>query len=273
MVDDLLALATRLAADAGALLLEGLTRSRIAVATKSSPTDVVTAFDRSSERLITEGLRAARPGDAILAEEGTDDTGTTGVRWLVDPLDGTVNFLYGLSVFAVSIAAEVDGTVEVGVVDVPAHGETFTAVRGRGAWLDGRPLRCTAATRLSDALVGTGFSYRPERRLLQARLLTSVIPAVRDIRRAGAAAVDLCWVGAGRLDAFYEHGLQPWDLAAGALVAAEAGAVVGDLDGGPPSSRLTVAAAPGIAADLWHLLRTAGPAPAGGSRGPQGDRG
>ena len=258
MVDELLALATRLAADAGALLLEGLGRSRIAVATKSSPTDVVTAFDRASEVLITEGLRAARPHDAILAEEGTEHPGTSGVRWLVDPLDGTVNFLYGLSVFGVSLAAEVDGRVEVAVVGVPAHDETFTAVRGRGAWLNGRPLRCTAVSDLSEALVGTGFSYRPERRLLQARMLTGVIPAVRDIRRAGAAAVDLCWVGAGRLDAFYEHGLQPWDLAAGALVAAEAGAVVGDLDGGPASSRLTVAAAPGIAPAFWALLADAG---------------
>ena len=258
MVDELLALATRLAADAGALLLEGLTRSRITVATKSSPTDVVTAFDRSSERLITDGLRLARPGDAILGEEGTDETGTTGVRWLVDPLDGTVNFLYGLPVFAVSIAAEVDGTVEVGVVAVPAHAETFTAVRGRGAWLDGARLRCTEATELTEALVGTGFSYRPERRVVQARMLATVLPAVRDIRRAGAAAVDLCWVGAGRLDAFYEHGLQPWDLAAGALVAAEAGAVVGDLDGGRPSSQLTIAAAPGIATAFCDLLRRAG---------------
>ena len=258
MVDELLALATRLAGEAGALLLDGLTRSRISVATKSSPTDVVTAFDHASERLITEGLRRARPGDAILAEEGTDDAGTTGVRWLVDPLDGTVNFLYGLPVFAVSMAAEVEGQVEVGVVTVPALGETFTAVRGRGAWLEGRPLRCTPVTDLSEALVGTGFSYRPERRLLQARLLATVLPAVRDVRRAGAAAVDLCWVGAGRLDAFFEHGLQPWDLAAGALVAAEAGAVVGDLDGGRPSSVLTVAAAPGVAPAFWDLLRRAG---------------
>jgi myo-inositol-1(or 4)-monophosphatase len=258
VVDELLALATRLAADAGALLLEGLAESRITVATKSSPTDVVTAFDRSSERLITEALRLARPGDAILGEEGTHDPGTTGVRWLIDPLDGTVNFLYGLPVFAVSIAAEVDGTVEVGVVAVPAQSETFTAVRGRGAWLDGRPLVCTGATELSEALVGTGFSYRPERRLAQADMLATVLPSVRDIRRAGAAAIDLCWVGAGRLDAFYEHGLQPWDLAAGALVAAEAGAVVGDLEGGRPSSGLTVAAAPGIAAGFWDLLRRAG---------------
>ncbi len=157
------------------------------------------------------------------------------MRWLVDPLDGTVNFLYGLPVFAVSIAAEVDGDGRGrgGRPSRPrARPSPPSGAGGRGS--TGGRCAARTVTELSEALVGTGFSYRPERRLLQAGLLATVLPAVRDIRRAGAAAVDLCWVGAGRLDAFYEHGLQPWDLAAGALVAAEAGAVVGDLDGGPP---------------------------------------
>ena len=260
-LDELLALATRLATDAGALLLEGLGSATVA-ATKSSPTDVVTAYDRAAERLLADGIRAARPGDAILGEEGTADTGTTGVRWIVDPLDGTVNYLYGQRVWGVSVAVEVEGVVEVGVVAVPGDRETYSAVRGRGATCDGRPLRVRDAAQLSVALVGTGFSYDPARRARQAAVLAEVLPVVRDVRRVGAAAVDLCWVAAGRLDAFYERGLQPWDLAAGALVASEAGAVVSDLHGGPASTAFCLAGAPAVVDDLRILLLGAGAATA-----------
>ena len=254
----LLRVATGLAVDAGALLLDRLGRTRTSVSTKSSPTDMVTEVDRASERLIVEGLRDARPGDGVLAEEGTDAEGSTGVRWVVDPLDGTTNYLYGLPAFSVSIAAEVEGRTLVGVVHDPSRGETFTARRGQGARLGARALRCSAPPDLGDALVGTGFSYERERRERQAEVLRTVLPRVRDIRRGGSAALDLCWVGAGRLDAFYEKGLAPWDGAAGALIASEAGATTGDLDGGPASGAFTLAAPEGLFEPLRRLLAEAG---------------
>ena len=255
---DLLDLAVRLARQAGDLLVEGRSRRPADVSTKTSDTDMVSEVDRASERLIVDGLRDARPGDGILAEEGTDDTSTTGVTWVVDPLDGTTNYLYGFPAFAVSVAAQVDGVSQVGVVVDPSHGETFTAVRGRGARCNGRPLRCTPQSELGTALVGTGFSYSPERRARQAEVLLRVLPSVRDIRRAGAASVDLCWVACGRLDGFYERGLQPWDIAAGTLVAEEAGASTGSLGDDPASGELTIAASPALFEPLRRLLTDAG---------------
>ena len=215
----LLALAERLAADAAALLVDGLSRARASVDTKSTGTDMVTEMDRASERLIVEGLRAARPDDGILGEEGTDHAGTTGVRWVVDPLDGTTNYLYAHAGFAVSIGVQVDGATVAGVVHDPLHADVFTATLGGGAFRNGRPIVASAETDLSRALVATGFSYQPERRELQAAVLTRILPKVRDIRRMGAASVDLCSVAHGRADAYYERGLQPWDHVAGALVA------------------------------------------------------
>jgi myo-inositol-1(or 4)-monophosphatase len=260
LLDELLAVATRLAADAAALLLDGLDRPRTSVATKSTRTDMVTEVDRASEQLIVAGLRAARPDDAVLGEEGASAPGTTGVRWVIDPLDGTTNYLYALPGFAVSIAAEVDGARSVGVVHDPLHGDVFTAVVGRGANRNGRTLHVQDAAGLPTALVATGFSYDPERRRRQAGVLAEVLPAVRDIRRGGAAAVDLCSVACGRVDAFYEKGLGPWDLAAGALVASEAGALVGDLAGGPPSGEFVLAAGPRLFEPLRALLERAGAA-------------
>jgi myo-inositol-1(or 4)-monophosphatase len=253
----LLDLAVRLAREASALLREGRTR-RLVVGTKSSGTDMVTEMDRASEALIVAGLRAARPHDAIVGEEGTADTGTSGVRWLVDPLDGTTNYLYGYRAFAVSIAAEVDGHVVVGVVADASNGEIFTGLRGSGAQCDGVTLEIVDRADLATALVGTGFSYLAARRARQAQVLTAVLPAVRDIRRAGSAALDLCWVASGRLDAFYEKGLGPWDLAAGALIATEAGARAGDLDGGAPSTEFVLAAAPSLFEPLRAALVAAG---------------
>jgi myo-inositol-1(or 4)-monophosphatase len=254
---ELLQLAESLAHDAAAHLREAVHHVQ-EVDTKTTLTDMVTATDRASERLIVEGIRAARPDDAILGEEGTADQGTSGVRWIVDPLDGTTNFLYCLPAFAVSIAVEVDGVVEVGVVVDAARNETFSALRGGGAHADGRVLRCRDAHDLATALVGTGFSYDAGRRARQGAALAQVLPVVRDIRRVGAAAIDLCWVAAGRLDAFYERGLAPWDLAAGALVAQEAGATIGDLEGGPPSGAFALAAAPAIFDPLRAVLLSAG---------------
>ncbi len=256
--DELLALATKVAADAAALLVDGLTRARTDVATKSSATDVVTEMDRASESLIVAAITAARPDDGIVGEEGADRAGTSGVRWLVDPIDGTTNYLYGHPGFAVSIAAEIDGVTEVGVVHDPLHGDVYRACRGRGATRNDTVIHASTASDLSTALVGTGFSYERERRARQAQVLVTVLPRVRDIRRMGAAAVDLCSVACGRLDAFYERGLAPWDLAAGALIAAEAGATVGDLHGGAPSGEFTLAASPGLFDSLRALLDTAG---------------
>ena len=257
----LLALATSLAEGAADLLREAVDRTQL-VETKTSLTDMVTATDRAAEALIVGGIRDARPDDGILGEEGTADPGTNGIRWVVDPLDGTTNFLYGVPAFSVSIAIEVDGVTEVGVVVDAMRRETFTAVRGRGARLNDRPIGCRATEDLASALVGTGFSYDAARRARQGQVVAAVLPRVRDIRRFGGAAIDLCWVGAGRLDAHYERGLAPWDLAAGSLVAAEAGATVGDLDGGPSSGAFTLAAAPPLFAPLRDLLRSAGAATA-----------
>jgi len=256
---ELLDIALEAAAEAGRLLA-GAGRTEVA-AVKSSPTDVVTEMDRAAESLIKRVVRDARPDDAFLAEEGGASEGGTGVRWVVDPLDGTVNYLYGLADWAVSIAAEVDGTVVAGVVEVPRHGEIFAAVRGAGAWVTdaaGRhELRCGAGPELPQALIATGFGYVAGRRRVQGEVVAALLPQIRDIRRGGSAAVDLCNVARGRVDGYYERGLNPWDLAAGALIAAEAGAVVGGLDGAGAGASMTIAAGsrlyPLLAAALTEL--------------------
>lgn len=248
----LLDLAVDVARRAGALLLDGAGDVRTTVETKSTRTDMVTEMDRASERLVVSALREARPDDGVLGEEGASSGGTSGVRWVVDPLDGTTNYLYGFPAWAVSVAAEVAGRSVVGVVHDPVHDETFTAVRGGGAWCNGVPLTVTGAPDLATALVGTGFSYDAAERAAQAARLSRVLPVVRDIRRAGAAALDLCWVGLGRLDAFFERGLAPWDSAAGSLVASEAGAVVQRFEDGT-----WLAAAPQLFEPLCALLEAA----------------
>lgn len=249
----LLALATELALAAGKLALsmrEGI-RSE---STKSSPTDVVTAADRAVERLVAEGIRAARPDDALLGEEGASGTGTSGLRWVVDPIDGTVNYLYGLPQWAVSLGVERDGCTVVGVVHDPSKGETYTAVRGQGAYLGERRLACTGVQDLGQALVATGFGYDARRRAAQGALLPTVLPQVRDLRRLGAGALDLCAVATGRVDAYYEQGLSPWDLSAGGLVASEAGARVEGLRGRPAGPAMVLAAGPGVFEALHDLL-------------------
>jgi myo-inositol-1(or 4)-monophosphatase len=249
--DSLAAIAVELAEEAGALLLEGQDRVRSVVETKSTGTDMVTEMDRASERLIVDGILRRRPDDGVLGEEGADRAGTSGVRWVIDPLDGTTNYLYGFPSYAVAIAAQVDGASVAGAVRDVVHGETFSAVRGSGSWCDGRRLRVVGAPTLATALVGTGFAYDADRRALQAAALVGVLPHVRDIRRAGAAALDVCWVAAGRLDAFFEQGLAPWDWAASSLVASEAGARTDVLDGG-----VHVAAPAHLFDGLVELLRS-----------------
>lgn len=230
-----------------------------AVRTKTSPTDPVTLADTETEQLIREQLARLRPGEAILGEEGGATLAGGAVRWVVDPIDGTVNFLYDIPSFAVSLAAQVDGTSVAGAVADVRGGQIYSAAIGLGAWevaADGqrRELSCSRVTDLPMALVGTGFSYSPPRRAAQAALVARLLPEIRDVRRLGSAALDLCMVAAGRLDAHYEHGLQEWDWAAGALIAAEAGAVVILPAQSDSGAGLVLAAAPGVAAELVAAL-------------------
>ncbi|GGO54818.1 fructose-1,6-bisphosphatase [Streptomyces daqingensis] len=251
---ELLELALEAAHRAGALLLDGRPADLGVSATKSSAVDVVTEMDLASEKLLTGYISEHRPDDGFLGEEGASFEGSSGVRWIVDPLDGTVNYLYGLPSWAVSIAAEFEGETVVGVVESPPRGETFRAVLGHGAFRNAQPLHCRPAPPLDQALVGTGFNYVAERRAAQAELVRQLIPRVRDIRRSGSAAVDLCDVAAGRLDAFYERGLHAWDLAAGDLIAREAGARTGGRPGLDADGDLAIAASPGVFELLQPLL-------------------
>ncbi|MDH6143145.1 MULTISPECIES: inositol monophosphatase family protein [Kitasatospora] len=245
LLDELLDVALEAARRAGELLRDGRPADLGVAATKSSPVDVVTEMDLASEKLIVELITGRRPQDGYLGEEGTERTGGSGVRWVVDPLDGTVNYLYGLPNWAVSVAAELDGEAVVGVVFAPARGELFQAVRGRGALLDGRALAVRPTPPWGQALIATGFNYVLPARVHQAEVLHALMPEVRDIRRGGAAAVDLCDLAAGRLDGYYERGLAPWDQAAGGLIAREAGARTGGRPGAEATRELLVAAPPG----------------------------
>lgn len=236
---------------AGDLLLERFGGPAQGVERKSSRTDLVSDADRDAETAIEEILLGARPDDGLLAEEGAHSEASSGRRWVVDPLDGTTNFLYGIPAWAVSIALEDANGAAVGVVLDPVRGEAFSAVRGGGARLGDVELRIDPCERLDTALVATGFGYDAARRAEQAQLLASVLPRVRDIRRAGAAALDLCSVAAGRVDAYYERGLSPWDWAAGSLIAAEAGAVVRRREGDPAG---LVAAPPALVDELVELV-------------------
>jgi myo-inositol-1(or 4)-monophosphatase len=281
--EGLLDLATKVAVAAGRLLIGSGGRPEV-VATKSSPTDVVTEADEAAEALIRGLIAEARPGDRILGEEGGETgspggnggTGGTGglsrVRWIVDPLDGTVNYLYGLPDWAVSIAAEVDGIVVAGAVFVPRRDELYSARAGGGAWLSsgaldwrgedtGSPVRlaCNRDVPLAQALVATGFGYESARRQVQADVLRAVLPRVRDIRRGGSAAADLCSVASGTVDAYYERGVNLWDIAAGGLVATEAGAQLTGLHGNPASPSMTIAAAPPLLGELHDLLASTDP--------------
>ncbi|MFD6793543.1 MULTISPECIES: inositol monophosphatase family protein [Prauserella salsuginis group] len=231
------------------------------VQTKTSRTDVVTAVDVASEKLIRARLAQLRPGEPVLGEEGgggQDGDGRAGdgdVTWVADPIDGTVNFLYGLPDFAVSVGAQIDGVSVAGAVVEPVSGRRWTAVRGGGAWLDGRRLTVSRPAGLDMALIGTGFNYVTERRKRQAAMIAALLGRVRDIRRGGSASLDLCHVAAGWLDGYAEHGLARWDWAAGALLAEEAGAVVA-LPGQDPELGTdgTMAAAPAIAEPLRASL-------------------
>jgi myo-inositol-1(or 4)-monophosphatase len=234
----------------------------LGIESKSTPTDAVTVMDRAAERLVLDGLRAQRPGDRVVAEESGDSspesTTASGVVWYVDPLDGTVNYLYGLAPYAVSIAAFVDGAPAAGAVYDVTRDELFAGVAGGGATCNGVPLGCREQPDPALALVATGFGYDSAFRALQGDVLRTLLPQVRDIRRAGSAALDLCSVAAGRVDAYYEAGMHTWDWAAGALIAREAGARVDGLAGRPTGTGVTLAANPTLFAALHDLLIAAG---------------
>jgi myo-inositol-1(or 4)-monophosphatase len=256
----LLDLAVTTATAATSSAAAGRASAGASVDVKSSPVDVVTAVDTACEELIVGRLLGARPDDGVLGEEGSSREGTSGVRWVVDPIDGTVNFLYGFPAYAVSIAAEVDGQVQAGVVVNVATGEVFTATAGGGARLSAPnlsepvALRASRPVSLEHTLVATGFGYRVEQRRAQGAVVAELLTRVRDIRRAGSAALDLCSAAAGRVDAYYELHLNPWDFAAGALIAAEAGLVVTGLPGRPFAQPMAIAAAPSIAEEFVALV-------------------
>jgi myo-inositol-1(or 4)-monophosphatase len=250
--EELLRVAIEAAQSAGQLLIERFNAPARGVETKSTPTDLVSDADRDSEGLILDMISSRRPADGIVAEEGGGKRSRSGYRWIVDPLDGTVNFLYHIPTWAVSIAAEDDDGVTVGVIHDPNHNETFAAVRGRGSKMNGSHIRVSDQTDLAQALIGTGFAYDTRIRAAQAEVVRTLLQAVRDIRRAGSAALDLASLACGRLDGFYEANMEVWDRAAGVLIATEAGAKVTDLQPPLGASVGVVAANP----ELHDLLRS-----------------
>lgn len=260
--EELLELAREVGLEAAAFVRSSRPVGRVDVSsTKSSDTDVVTAIDEACERLIRERIFAARPDDGFVGEEGDDIVGASGVDWVVDPIDGTVNFVYGIPTYAVSIAARDAGQVVAGYVVNIATGAEWGAVAGAGSWrYESEGRRRLAAPRVDSvahALVATGFNYVPDVRARQAQAMAAFLPQVRDIRRIGSAALDLCALAEGQFDAYVEQGLKPWDLAAGGLIAREAGLVLSGHDG-PPDERLVMAAHPAIAQEYFDLVRACG---------------
>lgn len=254
LADELATLAAIVAAEAGELAVAMATQARVTPSTKSSTSDFVTDADRAAEAHITHRLGEARPDDGILGEEGAATLGTSRITWHVDPIDGTTNFVYDIPAFSVSIAAALDDEVIAGAVLNPTTGELYRAVLGQGATRNGSPLTCRSPSELSATLVATGFGYLPERRRSQGHVVAELLPRIRDIRRFGSAALDLCAVASGQVDAYYERGLNRWDLAAGALIASESGATVANLHGGPPGPDFVLAAGPSVFDDLRAAL-------------------
>jgi myo-inositol-1(or 4)-monophosphatase len=250
MSGDLLAIAVDAARAAGAILVDHYERGVREVATKSTPTDLVSEADLEAERAIRELLLARRPDDAILGEEGDDVPGTTGLRWVVDPLDGTINYLFGIPQWCVSVACEGN----VGVIFDPLRQELFSVVAGEEATLDGVPLRGSDRDDLATAMVSTGFGYDARVRAAQAAVVARLLPQVRDIRRLGSAALDLAWLAAGRYDAYYEYGLNAWDWAAGEMLCAAAGLQTRHLEALPGTGPGLLVAASGIVDDLEAIV-------------------
>ncbi len=252
---DLAAIAREITRRAGGIALTGRRSGALRdVTTKTTGTDMVTEFDRRGEELIVGELRRRRPHDAIVGEEGADLAGTSGITWYIDPIDGTTSFLYDLPTWCVSVGACDEHGPLAGAVYIPALDEMFWAVRGEGAYLDEARIHCNTDVDIPRALCATGFSYGAEYRTVQMRRVAEFIDKIRDIRRSGAAAIDLCFVACGRVDAYFEENLHPWDLAAGELIAREAGALSGDYSGGPIRPAEVLVAAPSVFAALSELL-------------------
>jgi len=245
------AIAIDVATEAAHLVRRGLGHARI-VGTKTTPTDVVTTTDLEVENFVRQALLARTPGASITGEEHDKVIGHTPVAWVIDPIDGTVNFLYDLPVIGVSIAAKVNGTVVAGAVADVVHGEIFSATAGQGARRNGHEIYTSSVAALADALVTTGFAYLAGHRAEEAEVFSRVLPKARDIRCFGSAALHLCWVSCGRVDAFYQRGLKEWDVAAGALLATEAGAIVEPAS--PKNGDVVIAASPGIFEPLHRLV-------------------
>ena len=229
----LLDLADAVAREAGALLLDYAAGEGRGIATKSTPTDLVSEADLATEELIRERLTGARPDDAIVGEEGDDHPGTSGLRWVVDPLDGTVNFLFAIPQWCVSVAVEDAAGAVAGVIFDPSRDELWAATRNGPATLDGAPIRASERIGLDTAMVATGFGYDADVRREQAAIVGRLLPQVRDIRRLGSAALDMAWTAAGRYDAYWERGIKPWDIAAGLLMITESGGMATTAEGAP----------------------------------------
>ncbi len=251
---DLLDIARPLAIEAGELIEAMRDSVDLSGDTKSSSVDVVTAADRAAEAFIVDRLSVLRPDDGVLGEEGAGSEGTSGVRWIIDPIDGTTNYVYSVPSYGVSIAAEVDADLALGVVSEPVFNRCYSARVGGGAFKNGEPISVNTDPSVETALVATGFGYLAERRRRQAEVLVDLLPQVRDIRRFGSAALDLCYLAEGLVDAYYERGLHAWDLAAGAVIASEAGATVGDLRGNAAGEHFTLAAHPALFEALRAIL-------------------
>jgi myo-inositol-1(or 4)-monophosphatase len=247
-------IAEAVAREAGCQLRDSFAGPRVNVTAKSSPTDLVSEADHAAERLIRERLAAARPGDGFLGEEGGDEAGTTSLRWIVDPLDGTINYLFGIPQWAVSIACEDEQGTLAGVIYDPMRDELWSAERDGPALLDGRPIRASTRDDLATALVATGFGYDADVRRLQGQVAAALLPLVRDIRRFGSAALDLAWAAAGRHDAFFERGLNSWDRAAGELLCLRAGLEIRELEPSPPAAGGVLVAPPGLIDALEPLV-------------------
>lgn len=254
---ELRAFAGDLARRAGQMIAAGRRTGAGAVDTKSTSTDMVTEFDRRSEQMIVDEIRLTRPDDGIVGEEGTSDPGTSGVQWLIDPIDGTTNFFYGLPGYNVSIAACDEIGPFAAAVYVPATDELFTAERAGGAMVNDEPISCSTTTDIATALVATGFSYHAANRRIQIARLQHILGEIRDIRRLGAAAADLCYVAAGRVDAYFEEHLGPWDLAAGQLIATESGCLVGDFTGAPVRPAQVLVSNPALFKPMQALIAAA----------------
>jgi myo-inositol-1(or 4)-monophosphatase len=248
--NELLDLAMRLGREAGELLSKRPDDFELSI--KSSALDFATQMDKASEELLVSKILAARPDDGIIAEEGSSKESKSGVTWIIDPLDGTVNYLYNIPTWNICIAAKDAEGVQVGVVVAPAINSIWHAIKGGGAFHNGKSIKCNDPKDLASAMVATGFSYDRAKRVEQAEMLSRLIPKVRDIRRLGGAGVDLSYVAMGVLDAFYEYGLNEWDYSAGGLIATEAGAIMSGRNGGPVGKEMTIIAGPTL-----HRLLTA----------------